>query len=560
MMTQTSPYNPDSQPPHMPVRRLHNYVYCPRLFYLQWVENIFIPNEDTIIGSAIHKRVDEPDRIKQTTLQEEGGTLRSLQLSSDTLQLNGIIDLLESDGESGRCLIDYKKGSPMKNAHGEWEPKENDTIQLAAYALMLLEVGISVQSAAIYYAEIKKRIQVELTKELYDKFHTYLHEARQLAATAVCPPPLCSSRCFTCSAYPVCLPFETRYWTDEKERENFPGRPPMAEQDNGEFLVVQSKDAVIGLKGGEIVVRKNGETISKHPIHQLSGINLYGAIQISAQAQQALLEHAIPLAWFSPSGRYIGSAQGLPCSGVDARLGQARLWHSPEKRLAIAATIIRSKIHNQRVLLMRNGHADASTIRQLAQLRDSCSEQPSLSALRGVEGAAAALYFEHFSSMLKPDVSFDFNGRNRRPPKDPVNALLSFAYSLLSKELTGIAHVVGLDPFLGFFHSPRYGRPALALDMMEEFRPIIADSTVITLINRAEISPDDFITTTHGVILKDSARRQFWRAWTRRMDTEVTHPHFQYKMSYRRMLSVQMRQLWRFCRDDISVFHPFTTR
>lgn len=127
-------------------------------------------------------------------------------------------------------------------------------------------------------------------------------------------------------------------------------------------------------------------------------------------------------------------------------------------------------------------------------------------------------------------------------------------------QLTGIAHVVGLDPFLGFFHSPRYGRPALALDMMEEFRPLIADSTVLSLINRGEITIDDFVSTTHGVILKDSARRQFWRAWTRRLDTEVTHPHFLYKMSYRRMLSVQMQQLWRFCRNDIATFHPFTTR
>ena len=560
MMTQTSPSNPDSQPPHMPVRRLNNYVYCPRLFYLQWVENIFIPNEDTIIGNAIHKRVDEPNKIKQTDLQEEGGTLRSLQLSSDTLQLNGIIDILESDGENNRCLIDYKKGAPMKNSHGEWVAKEPDTIQLAAYALMLQEVGIFVQSAAIYYAEIKKRVPVELSKELFSKFHTYLHEARQLAATAVCPPPLCTSRCFGCSAYPVCLPFETRYWKEEKEREDFPKRAPMAERDDGELLVVQSSDAVIGLKGGEIVVRRNGEIISKHPIHQLSSISLYGAIQISAQAQQALLENCIPLAWFSPAGRYIGSALGLPSSGVDARIGQVTLWASPEKRLHIASQIIKAKIHNQRILLMRNGHAPEHTLKRMAQLRDDCSSQPSMDALRGIEGAAAALYFENFASTLKTELGFDFNGRNRRPPKDPVNALLSLAYSVLAKELTGIAHSVGLDPFLGFFHSPRYGRPALALDMMEEFRPLIADSTILSLINRSEITPEDFISTTKGTLLRDDARRQFWRAWTRRMDTEITHPHFQYKMSYRRMLTIQMRQLWRFCRGDINHYYPFTTR
>ena len=162
--------------------------------------------------------------------------------------------------------------------------------------------------------------------------------------------------------------------------------------------------------------------------------------------------------------------------------------------------------------------------------------------------------------MFKANIGFDFQGRNRRPPKDAVNALLSMAYSVLAKELTGVAYAVGLDPYLGFFHSPRYGRPALALDMMEDFRPLIADSTVITMLNRSEVSPVDFIDTSRGVLMNDSARRQFWRAWTRRMDTEITHPSFGYKMSYRRMLSVQMWQLWRFCRGDISTYAGFTTR
>ena len=162
--------------------------------------------------------------------------------------------------------------------------------------------------------------------------------------------------------------------------------------------------------------------------------------------------------------------------------------------------------------------------------------------------------------MLKDSMGFGFDGRNRRPPRDPVNALLSLGYSILSKELTGMAYTVGLDPFLGFFHSPRYGRPALALDMMEEFRPLVVDSVVISLINRGEISRADFLETARGTMLKDSGRRQFWRAWARRLDTEVTHPAFGYRMSYRRMMEVQMRQLWRFCRGDVQFFHGFVTR
>lgn len=523
----SSHYNHEEQVPSLSVRRLHNYVYCPRLFYLQWVENIFVENEDTVAGSALHHRVDKPSQMKETTLPESGERLRSVAVASESLGLTGVVDLLEKTEEGSRCLIDYKKGSPARSESGDWQVKENDAIQLAAYALMLQEQGVSVKYAAVYYAEIRKRVYVDLTESLFNDVRRYLAEAKRVAESQECPPPVCDSRCLYCSAYPVCLPFESKIWAAPATQEpQLPPRPPMPTSDAGEILVVQTKDAYVGVNGGNIEVRLNGETVSKHPIHQLSSVSLYGAIQISAQAQQLLLEASVPISWFSPVGRFIGITHGLSSSGVDARLGQCMLWHSPDMRLSIAKEIIRAKIHNQRVMLMRNGQASAQALKNMAQLRDSCAIQSTLASLRGIEGAAAALYFENFAGMLKPGIEFDFNGRNRRPPKDPVNALLSFAYSLLVKELTGIAYGVGLDPFLGVFHSPRYGRPALALDMMEEFRPLIADSAVLTLINKGEISVHDFSSTSRGVILSDAARRQFWRAWTRRMDTLITHPTF----------------------------------
>lgn len=557
----TSPCDED-EAPLMPVRRLHNFVYCPRLFYLQWVEGIFVPNEDTVRGSALHGRVDEPTKLKEEALADIKGALRSPALSSELLGITGVPDLIECAENGERKLIDYKKGSPLHGESGQWHIKPNDAIQLAAYALLLKENGIEITSASVYYAEIRKHIALELTPQLEQECLTLLNEAKTIAESGVCPPPLCDSRCFACSCYPVCLPFESKQWAEGSvlDKQAEPLRPPMPPGDEGEILVVQNNKAAISLRGGELHVKLEGETVSKHPLHQLQAVYLYGAIQTSAQALQILMENSIPISWFSPAGRFIGMAGGLPSSGIDARMGQYRLWGMPEKRLAIAAEIIRAKIHNQRVVLMRNGSAHEDTLRGLARCRDNAMKQLSLGSLRGIEGEAAALYFSAFSTMIKGDFAFDFNGRNRRPPKDAVNALLSLGYSVLSKELTGIAHTVGLDPYLGFFHSPRYGRPALALDMMEEFRPLIADSVVITMINRGEISPSDFESTSRGVLLKDSGRRQFWRAWTRRMDTEVSHPAFGYKMSYRRMLEVQMRQLWRFCRGDVSTYHAFTTR
>lgn len=217
----TSPVeSADEAMPLMPVRSLHNYVYCPRLFYLQWVEGIFVPNEDTVAGSALHSRVDVPDNLKEEALDEEKGALRSIMLSSDTLGVVGTMDLLEDNGRLGRRLVDYKKGFPLRGKQGEWEAKLNDAIQLAAYALLLQEEGIRVDSASVYYAQVKKHVAVPLTGELFDTCHRFIKEARALAQTGICPPPLChDARCFSCSAYPVCLPFETRYWMEGKKQE-----------------------------------------------------------------------------------------------------------------------------------------------------------------------------------------------------------------------------------------------------------------------------------------------------------------------------------------------------
>ncbi len=155
---------------------------------------------------------------------------------------------------------------------------------------------------------------------------------------------------------------------------------------------------------------------------------------------------------------------------------------------------------------------------------------------------------------------FQFDGRNRRPPKDPVNALLSLGYALLSKDLTIIVTGVGFDPYLGFYHQPRYGRPALALDLMEEFRPLIVDSVVLSAINTGAVRPDDFLRRGGAVSLTPAGRSKFIRAYERRMDEEITHPVFDYRISYRRTLEVQARLLARYLGGEISEYPPFATR
>jgi CRISPR-associated endonuclease Cas1 len=326
--------------------------------------------------------------------------------------------------------------------------------------------------------------------------------------------------------------------------------------------VVQSPGAQVGQRGDEFVVTLKGEVQRRLPGRQVRSIYLYGAVQLTAQAAATCLEQGVDVAFFSPAGRFLGLLRGLPASGVDARRGQYRLFEMDVVRLSLAREVIRAKIHNQRVMLMRNGEPEQRVLDVMKLYRDTAASCGSMRELLGIEGSAAAVYFQNFASMLrKGDVdAFDWRGRNRRPPRDPVNALLSLGYSMLSKEVTGILHTVGLDPYLGFMHQPRYGRPALALDLMEEFRPLVADSVAISLINRGELGISDFIRNAQGTFLNEQGRRKYWEAYFQRLDTEVTHPEFGYRMSYRRMFEVQVRQMWRFLRGEAASYHGFTTR
>lgn len=204
-------------------------------------------------------------------------------------------------------------------------------------------------------------------------------------------------------------------------------------------------------------------------------------------------------------------------------------------------------------------------VEDLKRDADETARTDSLATLLGVEGMAAQRYFGHFAQLIKrsdkPDTfSFDFINRNRRPPTDPVNALLSYAYSLLTRTWTVTLSAVGFDPYRGFYHQPRYGRPALALDMMEPFRPLVADSCVLNAINNGEVRPSDFISAAGSVALTPDGRKRFIGTFERRLSQEVTHPLFGYKVSYRRLLELQARLLGRFLLGDIPDYPNFTTR
>jgi len=312
-------------------------------------------------------------------------------------------------------------------------------------------------------------------------------------------------------------------------------------------------------------------------------VALFGNIQMSTQAVQRLCDEDIPVTWFSMGGWFYGMTRGHSLKNVLLRIEQFRHAADPASCLRLAQQFVRGKIHNHRVLIMRN-HVEPPerTKLRLGQAREDALATRSLEELLGTEGAAAAVYFQQFGGMIRerieeedflegipapepsaaPEVAFtfDFNTRNRRPPTDPVNALLSLAYSLLAKECTLAACAVGLDPYVGFYHQPRHGRPALALDVMEEFRPLIAESAVLTAINNRFVSTKDFVSAGRAVNLNVAGRKQFFQCFEQRMNSLITHPVFDYKVSYRRALELQFRILARVLTGEIPEYVPFLTR
>jgi CRISPR-associated protein Cas1 len=330
-------------------------------------------------------------------------------------------------------------------------------------------------------------------------------------------------------------------------------------------VYVQAQGGRITLSGERLSIWNKDDGAIEARLGNTSQLSLFGNIQITTQALRAVLERGIPVSLFTYGGWFVGRAVGHDSKNVELRLAQYAGAMDPATSLRLARGFVVSKILNCRTMLRRNHeHASVVVLSELKQLSRKAGEADSLAELLGLEGTAARAYFSEFTGMLKPEdddtAVFELDGRNRRPPRDPINALLSFTYSLLAKDFALTLHAVGLDPLLGFYHQPRFGRPALALDMMEEFRPLVADSVVIGVVNNGVVRGGDFVRSPAGTALKPAARRRLILAYERRMDQLTTHPTFGYRISYRRVLEVQARLLGRMLLGELKDYPAFRTR
>jgi CRISPR-associated protein Cas1 len=318
---------------------------------------------------------------------------------------------------------------------------------------------------------------------------------------------------------------------------------------------------MLGKTGDRVTVKLQGAELVNLRLLDVSQVCLFGNVMVSAQALRELMARNIPICHFSYGGWFSGLTTGLGHRNVELRIQQYRLAGDRDAALRIARAFIAGKLRNARTLLRRHlPESGADVLKQLAAWIRQAERAESAESLLGIEGMGAKEYFAGFFSLLPNQPAFDPRGRNRRPPRDPVNAVMSFVYALLTKELTVALQSVGFDPLLGFLHRPRYGRPSLALDLMEEFRPLIADSTTLTAFNNGELSEDSFVSRAGAVCLTEAGRKSVLSAYERRLQQEVTHPLFGYRVSYRRILHVQARLLARHVLGELPEYPSFTTR
>jgi len=317
------------------------------------------------------------------------------------------------------------------------------------------------------------------------------------------------------------------------------------------------------------------------PLVKISQVVVCGNITVTTPALSALLEQRSEICYLTRYGQFVGRVAGNDHKHGQLRLLQARAHDNPTNRLQIARVCVRTKLHNQRTLLLRGNRsrdnrfiaecADRikALIEQVDALPDEDIEPPNasrpqantvLGQLMGLEGAAAAAYFPGYGALFNGDWEDVFTGRYKRPPTDPINALLSYGYVLLNTQAMGAAQIVGFDPYVGYLHSTTYGKPALSLDIIEMFRAPIVDSVVLSLLNNRMLQMSDFEETLGTWRMNDDARKTFLVKFEERMIEEITHPIFKTKVTYRRSLELQMRILSRWLQNEIKHFQGFQTR
>lgn len=549
--------------PTLRVMALHALAYCPRLFYLEEVEEIRVADEAVFAGRRLHLELDEPGDVVELTLE------------SSALGLRGRLDAFRR--RSGEIFpVEHKKGRSKRGADGKPGAWESDALQVAAYALLLEEhASRPVTEGRIRYHEDSATVRIPIDAAARASVTAAVERARELARRTDRPPVTTEERrCVRCSLAPVCLPEEARFAeAEEKAGPEGPAPatplrlyPPDTERRS---LHVVTQGARIG-KSAEVfeIVGRDGDK-TRVGTREVSDVVIHGFAQISTQALRLCADEEIPVHFVTTTGAHVGTFSG-PSGGVQRRIRQFRGLSDEALALSLARRLVMAKIEMQLRHVLRASRKDEALRTEVAPhvetLRGGLRRAAHATArevLMGEEGMAARGYFAALAPLVTPEAGEAMRprGRSRRPPEDRFNALLSFGYGLLQRDVLGALLRVGLEPSFGVLHQPRSAAFPLGLDLMELFRVPVVDMAVLGAVNRRTFHPDrDFSVTEKQVWLTDDGRRKLIDVYERRKHEEYRHDRLGFSLSYARMMELEARLLEKEWSGEPGLFARFRIR
>lgn len=513
------------EPDELPISLVCHTAFCPRRTWLEAVGDD-VDSFAIQAGQTAHSRVDDARSSRPLAL-------RSVEIGHTGLHLSGRCDVLEGELGCGVEIVEYKS-TPVRR-RPEVTPAQ--VTQLALQRLCLTDMGITVLGQSIYFVNHQVRQPVHIGEKEISDAMTWVEHTRRVVASTDAPEPLeDDARCNGCSHAEVCLPDE--HHARQKSRSISVVNP------DSEVLHLLTQGSRASLRSGRVRVVKGDDELASIPFERVLGIVAHGNVDLSAALIRECLWNRATLVWCSSRGRVTGWAHSAASpAGLTRSLQHYR---SVVGDLPIAREILATKVSNQGTQIRRNGIDCDDSVRSIRAIAKEIRTAQSIDDLVGLEGQAAASYFERFADLIRPSGIWAYRqwpGRRGRLATDPLNSMLNFAYGLLLADCIRALVACGLDPSAGFIHSSTRNKPALGLDLMEEFRAPIADSVVLGALNNRELRPEMIKTVAGSSRLLTSGTRALATAYERRLQTEIKHPLFGYRATWRRCIEVQARLL-----------------
>lgn len=538
------------------VSALHAFAYCPRLFYLEEVEELYTQDAAVFAGRRLHAELEK----------QEDEEWEELFLESVELGLRGRVDALRTrDGKT--IPYEHKRGRCRRDDNKQPQAWESDRLQVLAYAYLIESaLGIPVQEGRIRYHADNVLVHVPLDEMGRATVREAIEQARSLRNSIHRPPVTENERmCTRCSLAPVCLPEEARL---VHNREWQPMRL-FPKDDERQIIHILEPGTAVGRTGEQLKLTRRGQKLETIPVQKIGQLVLHSFSQISTQALHFCAGRGIGVHFVSGGGRYLGSFDTRQGS-IQRRIRQYAALSNSQTCLELAKKLVICRGEGQRKFLMRGKRGmkvvSAKLNKAITQMKAVLKKVPtakSLDSLLGFEGNLAAVYFNALPCLILPDVppELHFDHRNRRPPKDRFNCLLSFGYALLLKDVMNSILTVGLEPALGFYHQPRTQAPPLALDLLEVFRVPLVDMPVMASVNKGQWDVQaDFEVRGIQVWLSDTGRRKFVNLYERRKEESWKHPATGYSLTYRRLLELEVRLLEKEWSDEGGLFGQLVVR